>query len=141
MITIPEQKNRRRLIAKLLRYVLLFTGFAVGVNHLGIGLEGVFVAKAHEPLSAWIFLFTGPFLTLPATILAFFLPRAGAILLICGAFISHASFMDALGQKGGLEKSMWYLTRISAPMLALGFGALVVLMLDRQSLTVGNKRE
>lgn len=103
---------------------MLVMGIVVGVLHLRIALRGWFVARNTEPASFWVFLFTGPVSTLPASITAFFKPKIGGLWLICGALVSYVFAMAALGAKGDFSRAIWFLTRCSGPMLALGLAFL-----------------
>ena len=95
----------------MLRLALLLGGIGMGLWHLKLGVRAGFVARNDEPLSFWIFLLTGPFSTLPASITSFFRPAIGGTWLCCGALISYVAVMTALGPKGDLDASLLTFTR------------------------------
>ena len=123
----------------MLRLALLLAGIGIGLWHLKLGARAWFVARNDEPLSFWIFLLTGPFSTLPASIASFFRPVFGGTWLCCGALICYVAVMNALGPKGNLDASVSGFIRYSAPMLALGLAAFIMARLSKTGFS-GNVR-
>ena len=109
---------------KILKFVVLMIGVIVGLQHLKMGGRAWFVARNDEPAALWLFIWTGPLCTFPASITAFFNQRIGGWWLVAGAFMSYVGWMGALGPKGDFENAMWFLVRWSGPMLVLGLAFL-----------------
>ena len=100
-------------------YLFIAAGaLALGVWHLGLALQAIFVFRAGEPLVSWISIIAGPVCTLPAAVLALFSRRWGGFCLSGSAVISFAAFV--VGERGMSENVTQFLVRISIPMIVAG---------------------
>ena len=97
---------------------------ALGVWHLNLALQAIFVFRSGEPLTSWIAILAGPASTLPAAILALLSNRAGGAWLVGGAALSFVVF--AIGERGISENLLPFLLRISMPMILAGACVLYV---------------
>ena len=108
------------------KYTLLLAGILIGTYHLWLSFKAWFVFRNNEPVSLWIFMFSGPLSTLPASITAFYEPKIGSSWLICGSIISFIFAMVAAGDERDLDTAVWFLTTYSAPLFVLGLGVFLV---------------
>ncbi|MEO8306259.1 MAG: hypothetical protein ABI724_19270 [Betaproteobacteria bacterium] len=90
----------------------------LGIWHLNIALQAMFLFRSGEPLMSWIAILVGPASTLPAAILALWSSRGGGYWLVAGGVISLMVF--AIGERGGLENILPFVLRISMPMILSG---------------------
>ena len=67
-------------------------GAGLGVWHFQLGLRGFMVFRAHEPVSSWLVMLCGLFLTLPASLLGLGVPVVAGLMLLGGAVTSTAAF-------------------------------------------------
>src|SRR4029453_7786577 len=107
--------------------VAVLAGIALGVWHLNLALQAIFVFRADEPIFSWIAILTGPASTLPAALVAFFAKRIGGYWLVGGGLLSFLVF--AIGEHGTTENLFPFLSRISLPMMSIG--AIVVYLPKR----------
>src|SRR5664279_476717 len=63
-------------------FVLVAIGVALGLWHLRLALSAIFVFRAGEPLSSWLFIVSGPGSTLLCTLVAAWRPILGGSILI-----------------------------------------------------------
>jgi putative Mn2+ efflux pump MntP len=105
--------------------ILIILGIALGLYHLWAAIKAMYVFRNDEPVSLFVFTFTGPLSTLPASITAAFNRKVGSAWLIGGAVIAFIAAMIAGGEKWSFEAAIWFLSRYSGPMLILGLAFLV----------------
>lgn len=110
---------------RFLTYGLLIAGIVIGSLHLKLATKALFVFRADEPTSMWLFVICGPLSTLPAVIISFFWPLIGSMWLICGSVLSFIAAWVNLGENKGFDELLWYFVRYSGPMLLLGIVGLV----------------
>jgi len=109
--------------------VILSGGIILGVWHYHFAMRALWVFRNNEPLSSWVILFAGPISTLPATLLAVFCRRWGAVWLLGGALVSLGGVVaDELVKGNSLVEAataaVYYSIPISIPMILLGLGLL-----------------
>ncbi len=109
----------------ILKYALLAVGVLIGSLHLWLAIKAMFVFRNEEPISMWIFVFSGPLSTLPAIVTGFFSPTIGSSWLICGSIVSLVAAFTNVEVNKGLQEMIWYFTSYSAPMLVLGIALLL----------------
>ena len=98
--------------------VIVAAAITLGVWHLNLALQAIFVFRSGEPLTSWIAIMAGPASTLPAAVLALLSNRGGGYWLIGGAVLSFVVF--AIGERGITENVFPFLLRISVPMILAG---------------------
>jgi len=98
--------------------VAICAAIVLGVWHLNLALDAIFVFRSGEPLTSWIAILAGPASTLPAAVLALLSNRGGGYWLIGGAVLSFVVF--AIGERGITENLFPFLLRISVPMILAG---------------------
>src|ERR1700693_4466115 len=81
--------------------VAVCAAIGLGVGHLNLALQAIFVFRSGEPLTSWIAVLVGPASTLPAAVLALLSTRLGGYWLIGGAALSFLVF--AIGERGVTE--------------------------------------
>jgi hypothetical protein len=113
--------------------VILSGGIILGVWHYQIAMRALWVFRNNEPLSSWVTVFAGPVSTLPATLLAVFRRRWGAVWLLGGALASLGGVVANEFAKGEslaevATAAVRFAVPISIPMILLGFG---LVWLDR----------
>ena len=113
--------------------IAVSAGIALGVWHLKLAIEAIFVFRAGEPIISWIAILSGPASTLPAALAALFTKRGGGYWLVGGGFFSFLIF--ALGERGVTENFFPYLSMISLPMIVLG--AVLLYLPKKRSLSPG----
>jgi hypothetical protein len=111
--------------------VILSGGIILGVWHYQFAMRALWVFRNNEPLSSWVILFAGPISTLPATLLAVFRRRWGAVWLLGGALMSLGGVVaDQLVKGSSLAEvataAVYFSIPISIPMSLLGLGLLWV---------------
>lgn len=109
--------------------VLLSGGIILGVWHYRVVMRALWLFRSNESLSSWVILFAGPISTLPATLLAVFRRRWGAVWLLGGALVSLGGVLvDGLVKGNSLVEvataAVYYSIPISIPMILLGLGLL-----------------
>jgi hypothetical protein len=109
-------------LQKIFKPALLLLAILLGSYHLWLTVKAVFVFRNDEPVSLWVFTFTGPLSTLPASITGAFLPKIGGTWLVCGAVLSFVAAMVTAGPQWDLAAATWFLTKYSGPMLVVGGG-------------------
>lgn len=107
--------------------VILSGGIILGVWHYQIAMRALWVFRNNEPLSSWVSVLAGPVSTLPATLLAVFRRRWGAVWLLGGALASLGGVVahelvngESLAEVA--TAAVRYSVPISIPMILLGFG-------------------
>ena len=125
---------RRDWVRICLKLAVLAVGIYVGLQHLKVGAKAWFTARNDEPAAFWLAIYAGPLCTLPASITAFFNERVGGWWLICGAFLFYIGAMGALGPEATTDNAIWFLSRWSAPMIAIGLAFLF--LAKRQDIVV-----
>lgn len=98
--------------------ITVFVAIALGVWHLNLALQAIFVFRSGEPLFSWIAVLVGPASTLPAAVLAFFVKRAGGYWLVGSGILSFLVF--AIGEHNVTENLLPFFLRISLPMILIG---------------------
>jgi len=111
-----EAAFRKTMNAYLL--VAVLAAIALGVWHLNLALQAIFVFRTGEPLTSWIAILVGPASTLPAALLALVSNRSGGYWLIGGAVLSFVVL--AIGERHLTENLFPFLVRISMPMILAG---------------------
>lgn len=111
--------------------VILSGGIILGVWHYRFAMRALWVFRSNESLSSWVILFAGPISTLPATLLAVFSRRWGAVWLLGGALVSLGGVVvDGFVKGNSLMEvataAFYYSIPISIPMILLGLGLLRV---------------
>lgn len=114
---------RAELVAVLIAAAIL------GIWHLGMGGRALFVFRNDEPLSSWVWVFSGFISTLPAAALAIFSRRWSAGWLIMGGLISLGALVARGGGKGDRGGEFWgfllsHAITVTVPMIGLGLGLL-----------------
>jgi uncharacterized membrane protein HdeD (DUF308 family) len=105
---------------KIITGALFLVAVVVGLLHHQEGVAAIFVFKNNEPISSWIFIFTGPLSTLPATIVAYFNKKIGGWWLILGGLISLVFFFLLTEDR----TNMTFVMTNVLPMFLLGCGFL-----------------
>ena len=85
---------------KILKFVVLMIGVIVGLQHLKMGGRAWFVARNDEPAALWLFIWTGPLCTFPASITAFFNQRIG------GWWLAHLCLMSVGWERWVLRETL-----------------------------------
>lgn len=96
----------------------------LGLWHLQLAMQAVFVFRESEPVASWIAIVLGPAITLVLGILAMFLRRVGGIALIACGVVSLIVF--AASDDPSREHVTSFLVQISLPMVAIGIAFLVL---------------
>lgn len=109
--------------------IAIGAAIALGVWHLALALQAIFVFQTDEPVISWIAILTGPASTLPAALVAVFAERAGGCWLVVAGVLSFLVF--AVGERGAMENLFPFLSRISIPMILIG--AVVIYLPRRRS--------
>jgi hypothetical protein len=115
-----ESETKIALSAAMKAFLIIAfcVAIALGIWHLTLALQAIFVFRAGEPIVSWIAILCGPASTLPAALLAIFSRRAGAYWLIGGGIISFLVF--AIGEGVASDNLLPFLSRISIPMVVMG---------------------
>ena len=103
------------------RYLLLGSlciAFALGLWHLDLAMQAIFLFRNNEPLTSWAAILFGPGSTLIAATMAIFTKKGGAYWLIAGGLLSFIAFL--IGERSVTDNVFPFLWKISAPMLLLG---------------------
>jgi hypothetical protein len=103
------------------RYLLiasLFAALVLGIWHIGLAMQAIFVFRHNEPIASWAAILLGPGSTLIAAILALFANKWGGYWLVAGGCLSLVVFI--VGEKGVSVNVFPFLLTISAPMLMVG---------------------
>jgi hypothetical protein len=77
--------------------VLIVLGVLVGLWHLRLALEAIFVFRNDEPIASWLAVVLGPGLTLLGVLLAVPKPKLGGAMLIVAGTLAFAIFFEAAG--------------------------------------------
>jgi len=101
-----------------LKLVVLLTGIAVGIWHLSLALQALFIFRESEPITSWIAIATGPLTTLIATIWAGAQPKLGGRWLIGSDGVALFSFI--VGEGFLSERTLQFALWISLPMAIIG---------------------
>lgn len=99
-------------------------GILLGLWHLQLAMQAVFVFREGEPIASWLAIALGPAITLVLGILAIFLRRVGGIALIACGIASLISFV--VGDEPSREHVTSFLVQISLPMVVIGIAFLVL---------------
>jgi hypothetical protein len=99
-------------------------GCAVGVWHLWLAAEAIFIFKTGEPWTSWVAIICGPVSTLPAVVLSLFNRRAAGGWLVMGSLLSFAAFL--MGEGGLTDNLLPYVWMMAAPMFFIGIIMLVL---------------
>jgi hypothetical protein len=110
---------------KLYLVALLLAGFAIGAWHHNLGATSIFVFKGDESVFTWLAMLLGPLSTFPATAVAIFSKKVGGHWLVGGGLLSPL-FIGAGGELTIEQIGSW-LVMISAPMLVIGSGLLLLM--------------
>jgi hypothetical protein len=90
-------------------------GVILGLCHLYLALQALFVFREHEPLTSWIVIGT-LFVTLPASMVAFWKARAAAVLLGIAALTG----LVAISRSSTAEETAASLVVAAGPQALLG---------------------
>jgi len=93
-------------------------GLVVGVWHLWLAGQAIFVFSSGEPWSSWVAMLLGPVSTLPAVATSLFRRRAAGYWLITAGLISFGAFL--VGEDGVTENLLSFLWMLTGPMLVIG---------------------
>jgi hypothetical protein len=104
--------------------VVLVVGALVGLWHLWLAAEAIFVFRNGEPWWSWAAVLFGPGLTLVAVVIAMFRLGVGGIVLLVGGGLSLGAL--TAGDAPQYSAVVPFLIRIALPMAVLG-GALLAL--------------
>jgi hypothetical protein len=103
------------------RYLLiasLCAALVLGIWHMGLAMQAIFVFRHHEPIASWVAILLGPGSTLIAAILALFAKKWGGYWLVASGCLSLVVFI--VGERGISENVIPFLFTISAPMFVVG---------------------
>ena len=101
------------------RWLVLVIGLPLGIIYLKLAAKAIFVLPNEGLLLNWMFLLAGPLSVLPATVVGFFRPTAGAVWFLSGGLVSSAAVVGMELHKGVPSVTGLFLA-CSAPMLVLG---------------------
>lgn len=93
-------------------------GVLLGLWHLRLATQAVFVFRESEPIASWLAIVLGPAATLFLGILAIFLRKVGGIaLIVCGV---AALIFFVVSDEPSREHVTSFLVQISLPMVVIG---------------------
>ena len=98
------------------RFLIAF-GVLVGLWHMKLALEAVFVFRNEEPLASWFTVVLGPGFPLLGVLIASVIPRWGGAMLIAGEAIAFAIFA---GARDALDAAPRFLQMFTLPSILLG---------------------
>jgi hypothetical protein len=96
----------------------------LGVWHLQLAMQAVFVFREEEPITSWLAIALGPAVTLILGLLAMFLRKIGGLALITCGVASLVVF--AVSDGPSLEHVAAFLFQVSLPMVGTGIAFLVL---------------
>lgn len=121
---------------RLLLVSLTVAGLALGVWHLRLALDAIFVFRRGEALTSWITMLAGPLSTLPAVVLTLVKRKLGGYWLLAGAAISFTIFI--LAERGLTENTVPFLSMMAGPMAIIGAG---MVLLSRDAIGLATVRQ
>lgn len=102
---------------------LVMLGAALGIYHLFLGISSIAVFREGGSLASRIAIIAGPFSTLPGVLIAIFLRKIGAALLIAGGIVSLVALSLVAGVSADIVPFFFLVT---IPMVTIGGGFLIL---------------
>jgi hypothetical protein len=100
------------------RSAVLGAGILVGLWHLWIAAQAIFVFRTGEPFASWVIILLGPASTLLAVLSALVSRHIAGYWLLAGGLASLVIF--AVYASSGATESVYFALRISGPMALIG---------------------
>ena len=97
--------------------ILVVLGILVGLWHLRLALEAIFIFRSAEPIASWLAVILGPGLTLLGVLFAAAKPKMGGAVLVVTATTAFAIFIGAAGAPDAVPR---FFQMFALPSLLLG---------------------